>query len=94
MIQNAGGKPVNGVGMRFYTQRNALNGLVPFTGNIKVTNTPVSMVENYSLRATIVDNIPTDELLKLLAKIDGLEARIELTELLNNKANFRLDERA
>ena len=35
-----------------------------------------------------------DTISKLLAKIDGLEAKLELTELLNNKANFRLDERA
>lgn len=35
-----------------------------------------------------------DTISKLLTKIDGLEAKLELIELLNNKASFRLDERA
>ena len=35
-----------------------------------------------------------DTISKLLAKIDGLEARLELTELLNSKVNFKFDERA
>jgi hypothetical protein len=35
-----------------------------------------------------------DTIRKLLFKIDGLEARIELTELLNEKSKFMFDERA
>ena len=34
-----------------------------------------------------------DTINKLLMKIDGLEARIELTELLNSKIGFTFDER-
>ena len=34
-----------------------------------------------------------DTINKLLMKIDGLEARLELTELLNNKSKFTFDER-
>lgn len=34
-----------------------------------------------------------DTISKLLTKIDGLEARIELTELLNSKSGFTFDER-
>lgn len=35
-----------------------------------------------------------DTISKLLSKIDGLEAKIQLMELLNNKASFKLDEKA
>lgn len=35
-----------------------------------------------------------DTIKKLLAKIDGLEARYELITLLNSKTNLKLDERA
>ena len=34
-----------------------------------------------------------DTINKLLMKIDGLEARLELTELLNTKSGFTFDER-
>lgn len=34
-----------------------------------------------------------DTIKKLLAKIDGLEARYELITLLNSKTNLKLDER-